>query len=77
LWIRRPGRAARDRNKPARVRSPSIGDRSQQVVFEKVVQDLLEDDPEIRRTAASRLDEVYDEEEEGEVEFESLLDENL
>ncbi len=57
-------------------RNPSIGDSSQQVVFEKVVRDLLEDDPEIRRTAAFRLDEVYDEEEEGEVEFESLLDEN-
>ncbi len=36
----------------------SFGDSSQQVSFEKAVQELLEDDPEIRRMAASRLGEL-------------------
>ncbi len=41
-------------------RNVSLGDGSQQVIFEKALQDLLEDDAEIRRAAVVRLGELRD-----------------
>jgi hypothetical protein len=79
VWTRKPVHRARNSNKPARVvrrRLTSICKRSQQVL-DKGIHDLRKDGPEIRLTAASGLGDGYEDDEEGEVEFESLLDGNI